>query len=192
MNCLKPIEAGVLSDYWLALLTETEEGAIEEHLFRCDECGARMREVIAIAESARRLAQEGNLRMVVSDVFLDRAAEQGLRVREYSPPAGGRVQCTVTAEDDLLIGRLAADLSAAKRVDLSFCDENHNEQLRLRDIPVHAAAGSVAFQHPIAYAKASPSGTLIVRLLAIEQSNERLVGEYTFDHVRTMPGPPGW
>ena len=73
--------------------------------------------------------------MVVSETFLKRTAEDGLRVREYAPPAGGSVQCTVSAEDDLLIGRLAANLSGAKRVDLSLCDERGVEQLRLPDIP---------------------------------------------------------
>ena len=42
-----------------------------------------------------------------SDEFLHRAAKQGARVREYAPPNGGQVECTVTAEDDILIGRLA-------------------------------------------------------------------------------------
>ena len=37
----------------------------------------------------RNLARQGSLRMVVSDMFLKRAAEEGLRVREYAPPAGG-------------------------------------------------------------------------------------------------------
>ena len=68
--------------------------------------------------------------MVVSDAFLKRAAEEGLRVREYAPPPGGSVQCTVTAEDDILVGRLAANLSAAKRVDLCICDDRGIEQIR--------------------------------------------------------------
>ena len=45
--------------------------------------------------------------MVVSDSFVKRVAEEGLRIREYAPPAGGGVQCTVTAEDDFLIARLS-------------------------------------------------------------------------------------
>ena len=34
---------------------------------------------------------------------------QGLRVREYRVPAGGRVDCTVTADDDLLVSHLEGD-----------------------------------------------------------------------------------
>ena len=137
MSCSRPIDAAVLSDYWFELLTDSEAGGVEEHLLTCDECGARLREVIAIAEGVRKLAREGSLLMVVTDAFLQRAAEQGMRIRQYAPPAGGRVDCTVTAEDDLLIGRLAANLSAAKQIDLCICNAEGQEKIRLRDIPVH-------------------------------------------------------
>ena len=194
MNCSRPIDPAVLADYWFAHLAVSEEEAVEEHLLTCDECGGRLREVIALSEGVRKLAREGSLLMVVSDAFLKRAAEEGMRIREYAPPAGGRVECTVTAEDDLLIGRLAANLSTAKQVDLCICNAEGEEKIRLRDIPVHrAAAGSVAFQQPIGYAKASPSETIIARLVAVDESSgDRLLGEYTFNHIRTMPGPAAW
>ena len=193
MSCSKPIDAAVLSDYWFALLADSEEGAVEEHLLTCDECGQRLREVIAIAEGVRKLAREGSLLMVVTDAFLKRAAEQGMRIREYAPPAGGRVDCTVTAEDDLLIGRLAANLSAARQIDLCICNAEGQEKIRLRDIPVHQAAESVVFQQPIGYAKAAPSETMIARLVAVDEFNgEQLLGEYTFNHIRTIPGPAAW
>jgi hypothetical protein len=131
--------------------------------------------------------------MVVSDTFLKRAAEEGLRIREYAPPAGGGVQCTVTAEDDFLIGRLAANLSGAGRVDLCFCDEGGAEHFRLADIPVAPGAGSVLYQESVTYAKAMPSGTLIARLVAFDEAGgERLLGEYTFNHTRSLPGPGVW
>jgi len=193
MNCLNPIDAAVLADYWLAALTKPEEGAAEEHLLTCDECGARLREVIALAEGVRKIAREGSLRMVVSDSFLKRAAEEGLRVREYAPPAGGGVQCTVTAEDDFLIGRLAADLTGAKRVDLCIFNERGVEQLRLRDIPFRSGASDVVYQESVTFAKAMPTSKMIARLVAFDESGgERLLGEYTFNHTRSMPGPGAW
>jgi len=81
MSCLRPIDSALLTDYWLAALPRPEEEAIEEHLFGCNECGDRLREVIALAEAIRTLARQGSLLMVVSDTFLDRVAEQGMRVR---------------------------------------------------------------------------------------------------------------
>lgn len=193
MSCSNPLDAAVLADYWLAALAGPEEDAVEEHLLACDECGARLRESIALAEGIRRLAREGSLMMIVSDVFLERAAGEGLRVRQYAPPRGGAVQCTVTAGDDLLIGRLTANLSAAKRIDLSLCDARGVEEFRLPDIPFQSSAGSIAWQQSIVYAKAAPSGTMIARLVAFDEAGaERLLGEYTFHHTRTMPGPAAW
>ena len=193
MNCTSPIDRAVLADYWLAALAKPEEEAVEEHLFTCDECEARLREIVALAEGIRKIAREGSLLMVVSDAFLKRAAEEGLRVREYSPPNGGGVQCTVTAEDDLLIGRLASDLSGAKRIDLCICDPRGVERLRLPDIPFDPGAGSIAFQQSITYAKAASSETMIARLVSMDDAGgERLLGEYTFNHTRTLPGPGAW
>jgi len=192
-TCSSPIEAVVLADYWLALSGGPDEGAVEEHLLACDECGDRLREVIAMAEGIRALAREGSLRMIVSDAFLKSAAAEGLRIRQYSVPAGGSVNCTVTAEDDILIGRLAANLRGAARVDLSLCDAAGVERARLTDIPARSGADSVIFQESITFAKASPSNKMIARLIALDESgHETLLSEYTFNHTRSLPGSGKW
>ena len=99
------------------------------------------------------------------------------------------MQCTVTAEDDILIARMAANLSGAKRVDLSLCDERGVEQRRLPDIPVEAGASSVVYQESMTFAKAMPTSKLIARLVTVDEAGgERLLGEYTFNHTRSLPG----
>lgn len=188
--CADPIDAARLADYWTAVLPTPEEEAIETHLFACDRCGARLRDVIALAEALHSIAREGRLRMVVNETFLRQVAEDGVRIRQYAPPAGGSVACTVTAEDDILVGRLAADTSGAARVDLSICNERGVEQVRMPDIPVHAGVRDVIYQESIAFLKAAPSLTMVARLLAVDEGGEeRLLGEYTFNHTRTLPGP---
>ena len=148
---------------------------------------------MALIEAVRNLAHEGSLRMVVSDSFLKRLADEGLRIREYAPPAGGSVQCTVTAEDGFLIARLAANLSAAKRVDLYLCDERGVELDRMPDIPVQSGASNVVYQESITFAKAMPTSKMIARLVTFDEAgDERLLGEYTFNHTRSMPGPGAW
>ena len=180
-------------DYWLAALSSAVEETVEQHLMTCDGCGDRLREVIALAEGLRALARSGSLQVVVSDQFVKHAAETGLRVREYATPLGEAVQCTVAADDDLLVARLAVDVTTASRVDLSWCDPRGVERQRMADIPVRADAGTVVCQQSITWAKASPSATMVARLLAVdEKGKEHLLGEYTFHHTRTIAGPSGW
>ena len=192
-DCSNPIEPAVLMDYWLATLPPLEEEAVEEHLLTCDRCGDRLRDTIALAEGLRTLARSGSLVVVVSDRFVRRAREAGQRVREYAPPRGGSIQCTVAADDDLLVARLALDVTTASRVDVSWCDLRGIEHQRMADVPIRAETGSVICQQSITWAKASPSATMIARVLGVdEKGDERLLGEFTFHHTRTIPGPPGW
>src|SRR5262249_40221553 len=156
VGCPSPIDSAVLMEYWLATLSSSAEEAVEQHLMTCDECGDRLREVIALAEGLRTLARSGSLQVVISEQFLDHVSRRGLRVRESAPPRGGGVQCTVAADDDLLVARLAADLTTASRVDLSWCDPGGMELQRMADIPIRADAGGVICQQSITWAKASP------------------------------------
>ena len=189
-ECTQPIDPLVLMDYWLGVLPSTEEDPIEEHLMGCDRCGDRLREVIALAESLRTLARSGSLLVVISDDLVTRAEETGQRVRQYTSSPGDSVQCTVSADDDLLVARLAADLSSAERVDLSWCTDQGIEIQRMSDIPIRADAGTVICQQSITMAKASSSNTLIARLVSVDsEGGERLLGEYAFHHTRTIPGP---
>jgi hypothetical protein len=191
--CTKPVEAAVLMDYWLALLPADVERDVEEHLFVCDACGDRLRDVIALADGLRALARSGSLHVIVSDQFVKHAADTGLRVREYAPRSGESIPCTVAADDDLLLARLAADLSTASRVDLSWCDLRGVEHQRMADIPIRADAGVVVLQQSITWAKGSPTATMVARLVAVDGGGgERVLGEYTFNHTRTIPGPPEW
>jgi hypothetical protein len=192
-KCSNPIDVVVLADYWLAALEGPDEEGVEEHLFECDECGERLRELIAIAEGVRKLARSGSLRMIVSEAFLKSAAEDGLRIRQYAGTAGGSVECTVTGEDDILIGRLAANLSHARRIDLCICNDAGIEQRRLRDIPFDPGASSVICQESITFAKAAPTNRLIYRLVSVDEiGSDHPLGEYTFNHTRSLHGPAEW
>jgi hypothetical protein len=57
IECSNPLDAAMLTDYWLALLPPSEEERVEEHLLTCDECGDRLREVIAFSDALRMLAK---------------------------------------------------------------------------------------------------------------------------------------
>ena len=184
-GCAQPLDSDALADYWLALLPAIKEAPLEEHLLGCADCSGRLEQIVALADGIRTLAQKGALRLIVTQEFLDRAASQGLRIREYAPPAGGSVNCTVTAQDDLLIGRLAADLSSVDRVDVSFSGADGGERGRLRDVPFSRERGDVIFNEPIEAARAMAADALRVQLVAVDEQGERVLGDYTFNHTRS-------
>jgi hypothetical protein len=185
-SCETPLEDSVLEDYWLGDLSPTEEEAAELHVLDCDGCSRRLRRVVDLAGGIRALARRGTLRVVVTGAFLERLAREGLRVREYRVAPGGRVACTVTPDDDLVIGRLAASLAGVERLDLALCDAEGREQQRLRDIPVNPTATEVVVTAPIEALRALPASVRSYRLIAVEADGERLLGEYTFAHTPSV------
>ncbi|MDE3201800.1 MAG: zf-HC2 domain-containing protein [Acidobacteriota bacterium] len=187
------LDAAVLADYWLGALDAVEEARVEEHVFACGDCAALLDEVRAMAEGVRQVARSGVLMTTVSQEFLEYAKAEGLQIRQYAPPVGGSVQCTVSAEDDFLIGRLEVDLREAKRVDLSLCGLDGSEQFRLTDIPFSHDDDAVLWQMSIRFAKAAPTSSMVAKLVNVDESGtQSVMGEYTFHHTRTLPGPGAW
>ena len=184
--CSSPIDVGVLTDYWLGALAGSDEEAVELHLLDCDRCGDRLREVIALAEGLRGLAREGSLRI---GRHIRSCARRRSKLRIRSSPGERRVYRRRRQPSD----RTPAATLSARRVDLCICDERGIELLRLPDIPVHSGASSVAVQESITFAKAAPTSTFIMRLVTVDNAGgEHLLGEYTFNHTRSLPGPGSW
>ncbi len=160
---------------------------MELHLLECDACSQRLQGVADLAGGIRAVARRGTLRVVVTDAFLNELVRDKLRVREYRVAPGGRVACTVTADDDLVVGRLAAPLTGVGRVDLALCDAQGREQQRLQDIPVNPARPEVVVTAPIDVLRTLPASVRRYRLIAVEAGGERLLGEYTFEHTPSVP-----
>jgi len=111
---------------------------------------------MATGDGVRRLAPEGAFAVVVSPSFLDTASRQGLRVREYRVPAGGRVECTVTADDDLLLSYLAADFRGVSHLDLVVQVEDGPEH-RVFDLPVSPTSAELIVAQAMPALRAMPS-----------------------------------
>lgn len=177
--CERPIALRALLDYWLE--DDAPDDALEEHLLACDACGARLRALMAIGEGVRRVAGQGAVDMIVTPAFVEQAIQAGLRVRQYRVAPGGRVDCTVTREDDLLVGRMALDLADVSRLDLVALQEGQPEH-RIQDVPVSPGASEVIVAPAMPMVRALGFRRIRFRLLAQESGGERLLGEYTFDH----------
>ncbi len=183
-GCEQPLELGTLVDFWFKEGPAPDEERIEEHLFECDECSGRLRALVTLGKGVRRLAHEGAVQVVVTPSFLEKAAREGLRTREYRVAPGERVTCTVTPEDDLLVSRLQADFRGVSRLDVVSALEGRAEH-RIEDIPVSPDALELILAQAMPNLRALGRSVTRVRLLAREEENERLLGEYTFAHTPT-------
>jgi hypothetical protein len=181
--CDRPLEAAALLDYWLDGDGRGHD-ALEEHLLGCDACSRRLQALVALGDGIRRLAREGAVEMVVTPSFLARARQEGLRTREYRLRPGDRVDCTVTANDDLLVARLVGDFRGLARLDL-VAEQEGLPTRRIEDVPISSDAPELIVAQAMPFMRTMQHARLRLRLLGQEPSGERLLGEYLFDHYPT-------
>ena len=181
-RCPEPLGTSVLVDYWFGELPAPEQDRVEEHLMGCSDCSGALRELVAIGEGVRRLTSRGAFHVVVSPSFLEAASRRGLRLREYSVPAGGGVACTVTAEDDLVVSRLQGDFSGVTRLDLVARIEGQPDE-RIEDLPVDPSAHELIVAQSMPALRAMGACVTRLRLVVPETGGDRLLGEYTFAHT---------
>jgi hypothetical protein len=183
-RCDRPLELDLLIGYWLDGVAGPDLDAVEEHLLGCESCSRRLAGLAALGEGVRRLAHDGVVGVVVTPAFLAKASEEGLHTREYRLAPGERVDCTVTAQDDLLVARLRGDFRGLSRLDV-VSEEVGRPVRRIEDVPIGPEAAELMLAFAMPYVRALQHTRTQVRLVAKEPGGERLVGEYTFDHHPT-------
>jgi anti-sigma factor RsiW len=184
--CAQPIGLESLVAYWLGELPEMAETPIEEHLFGCAACTRRLEDLAALASGLRAAVCDGELQAVITRPFLEHLKRQGMRIREYRLAPGERVDCTIRADDDAVVSRLRAPLEGVKRVDsLHSLDlgDGRVQQWRVEDVPFDPDADEVIALPSAAALKRMPAHTLRVRLVAVDASGDRPLGDYTFAHT---------
>lgn len=177
-----PIPVENLLAYWLG---ETEGDEVEEHLFACAECSARLEEIAALGAGIRAVVREGRVSAVISGPFLEALRRQGMRIREYRVPAGGSVDCTLLADEHAVASTIEAPLASVTRLDALMRVEAGGKvtEARVEDVPFDAAAGEVVLLQSSEALRRLPAHVHRLRLVAVEGKAERVVGEYTFVHT---------
>ncbi|HEY6133153.1 MAG TPA: hypothetical protein VIW70_04175 [Rubrivivax sp.] len=172
-----------LLDYWLHDSDAASTDAVDEHLMRCDACGERLDDLIALGDGVRGALRAGTVALVTSEAFVQRLAGLGLRVREYRLPHEGSVNCSVAPEDELLVSRLEAPLQGVQRLDArAQLSTEPGVQHDLHDVPFNPRAGEVVVVSKLAAVRRLPAHTMQLTLLAVEAGGTREVGRYTFHH----------
>jgi len=174
-----------LLSYWLDELDEAQASEVEEHLFACEGCAARLRELLDLRNAVRAALRDSRFAAVVTPAFVRRLQAAGLRLREYHLLPGGSVPCTFAPTDDFVVSHLHAPLAGVRQVDLVY-DDGHSQH-RAPHLPFDAAADEVTVIPPVAMLRNLGTATHRMRLFAVTPSSERLLGEYTFNHEPWSP-----
>jgi hypothetical protein len=185
MTCAAPIELEALIAYWLGELDEKAEAPLEAHFMGCAHCARRLEWLAACGAGVRAAVRGGTIGVSLTPRFLQAMKDQGLRIRDYPAAPGEVVACTITAEDDAVVGRLRAPLAGVRRVDALHTVDAGGRRMHWRseDVPFDEETGEVLFIPSSAELRRMPAHTWRVRLLAVDEAGARPLGEYAFAHT---------
>lgn len=186
-GCDFPVPLETLLGYWLNEIAGDEEMRLDAHLLACDGCSRRLQELVDLGAGIRSLVSQGAVHAVISAALLERLGKEGARIREYEVPVNGSVNCSVAPEDEVLVARLQAPLAGVERLDLVLVDIEEGGEARLREIPFDPVSGAVILMPQIAAVRRQPAHQARMRLIAVSDRGERIVGEYTFNHSPWRP-----
>jgi len=179
--CMTPIAPAELLEYWLGEVDEAREHELDEHLFACGACSARLSGIAELGAAVRRTFLDGWLNLVLPERFVQRIKDAGFQVREYHLPAGGSVSCTITQDDDFVVSYLRAPLGDVRRLDV-LIDDTTSGKHRANDVAFDPSAGGLVAMTSTAYVKSLKHSQQRVRLVAVDGAEERVVADYTFNH----------
>ena len=169
-------------DYWAGGLPPHESEAIEEHVFSCAACAARLETIASIAAGITSLAREGRLSGIISRATLNQLQHDGVRVRIYSLMPGDVVPCAVFPDDDLIVTSIRGDFAGLNAVTLSVTGSTPLSGVVLEDVPVLAAEGELLWATPGSLIRQMPTSRVTLTVTA-GRANARRIGEYVLDHT---------
>ncbi len=182
LPCQVPVPDTVLLDYWARDLLDGEEmNRVEEHLFACGDCSARLEQMVALGSGLAALLRQGRVSGIVSRAVLNRLQRDGARVRMFWLAPGETVPCAVFPGDDVIVTVLRADLSGVERVTLSVTGPNEAPFSRYDDVPVSGEQDELLWATPAAVVQQLPSMRLELTLTSAGAAPTEL-GRYVLEH----------
>ena len=186
-RCQAPISEGTLLDYWARDLADGDEtDRVEEHLFTCGDCSARLHRLAALGPGLATLVRQGRVSGIVSRALLNRMQRDGIHVRMYSLVPGEIVPCAVFPGDDLVVAALRADFSGVDAVTLSVTGPGDSPSGEIDDVPVAGPDAEVLWATPAAVVRQMPSMRLQLTLASAGATRAEL-GRYVLDHSASAP-----
>ena len=178
--CASPIADERLIDYWAGDLPAADGAAVEEHLFACADCSARLEAVAAVAGGVAALARQGRISGIISRAMLNKLQRDGVRIRQFTLDPGEIVPCAAYPGDDVVVTSLQANLTGVRAVSLRVTGPGDTLFGAIDDIPVSSGATGVLWATPGAFVRSMPSTQL---RLTLRSADDALLGEYVLEHT---------
>jgi len=187
LTCQTPIPDDMLLDYWARDLPDGDEmNRVEEHLFTCGDCSARLHQMAALGAGLTALVRQGRVSGIVSRAILNRLQRDGAQVRMFWLAPGETVPCAVFPGDDVVVTALRADFSGVDTVTLSVTGPDDSPFGRCDDVPVSGPRGEVLWANPAALLRQLPSMRLEITLTSTGGAPTEL-GRYVLEHSASTP-----
>ena len=180
--CAMPIGDDTMVDYWSGGLPVQQADALEEHVFHCGDCAARLESIAAMAGGITSLARQGRISGIISCGLLNRLQRDGVRVRVYSLSPGDVVPCAVFADDDLVVTSLRGNFAGIDAVTISVIGSAPLSNTILEDVPVAAAEGELLWAAAGSLIRQMPTSRVTLVVTA-GRANGPTLSEYVLDHT---------
>lgn len=181
-GCDGPLTDDDLLDYQTHALADPDAERVEQHLFACAACAARLDAIASLGKGLASLVRRGRVSGIVSRALLNRVQRDGVRVRLFSLEPGERVPCAAFPDDELVVVSLHADFSAAESVSLLVTGPDEIVIGRLTDVPVARADVEIFWATPGDFVRQIPTARLRLTLTS-EGPDALVLGEYELDHT---------
>jgi hypothetical protein len=186
IDCAHPVSAPEIFDYWAGELESRDEDRIEAHVFTCASCAAALAEGEALASGIRQVVRSGTFQSLISDAVLNRLARDGARVRTFSVSPGHVVPCAVWDEDELVVTRLLGDFSGVDAVSVVTTLATGEELSRSDGVAIQPGQRELITAISAEWLRALPAITVQMRVTAVRDGQDQLVGEYTLEHAGAL------
>ena len=178
--CSTPVSDDDLLDYWVEAMAGSDAERIEEHLFACGECAARLDAMASLGAGLVEVVRRGRVSGIVSRALLNRMQRDGVRIRQYTLNPGETVPCAAFPEDDVVVTAMNADLSGRRTVSLTVTGAGGTPLGTMDDVPVSESSGGVLWANPGAFVRSMPSQQLRLTLRSADGAD--VIAEYVLDH----------
>ena len=181
-RCDAPVSDDDLLDYWTAAITGTDAERIEEHLFACGGCGARLDAMASLGAGLAALVRRGRVSGIVSRSLLNRIQRDGGQVRLYTISPGESVPCAAFPGDDLLVVSLRANFAGSGTINLSVTGPGEAPVGYVADVPVTGTDVEILWATPGDTVRRMASTRLRLTLTS-DAPGGPVLGEYELDHT---------